>query len=137
MLCGTAGGLGFGHQCRVVFSGGGVFVGADDLGDGDVVVAISPVPDRVVRPHVGQFMGRIAPGVALIGPVLAIKVEVFGGPQIHRQRRDPGRRSRRAPAALRLRPTRRRRGRASAALLRRGSAESPHGSEQYGDGHQQ
>ena len=81
-----------GQQRRVVRLGGPIRVGAGNAGNRAIEIAIPPLPDAVVAPHVGQLPGCIAPGIATVGPVASIQVEVLGREQVHRQRLNAGRR---------------------------------------------
>src|SRR5690606_32338868 len=47
--------------------------------------AVTPMTDAILHPHHSELVRRVAAGVARIGPVLAIKVEVVGSEQVHRQ----------------------------------------------------
>ena len=84
--------LRLGQQRLVVLLRGLVRQRADDLGDVAVQVAVAPGAEPLVADHVGQGARRVAPGVALVEPVLLVLVVVLAGEEVHRQRRDAGRR---------------------------------------------
>src|SRR5690606_8542522 len=91
---GPAARLGFGQERRVVLLGGRMVVRAHDLLDRAVEIAIAPLADPSLIPHVSQLTRRVAACIARIGPVLALEVEVLGREEIDRQRLDAGRRAR-------------------------------------------
>ena len=97
---GAAGGLRARHQRVVVFLGGLVGVGTDDLLPRVIRAAVAPRrrarrigADAARRPDIRDLTRRITPEVPLVRPEGPIQIEVFRREQIDRQRLHAGRRS--------------------------------------------
>src|SRR5262245_5371970 len=98
----TAGLLRLGQQRIVMFFSSFVRIWTHNLGDFPVEIAITPRAKSLVSDHIGESARRIAPEIALVQPVLAIKVEIFAAEQVDWKRCDTWWRARR-PVLLRIR----------------------------------
>jgi hypothetical protein len=84
--CDTTGLFRLGQQRLVVFLRRLVLIWADDLGDIPIEIAVAPLANAVVAPHVGQLPRRVAPREPPVAPVLSIQIEVLRRKEIYRQR---------------------------------------------------
>src|SRR5262245_20046460 len=77
--------LSLSKQCVVMFFGGLVCVRAYDFGHIAVQLAVAPLPEALLRPHVCQLTRSIASGVARVCPILPIEVKILRSKQVDRK----------------------------------------------------